>query len=106
MKVVLVLLAVEAGTVKEGSWFLPSRRVLGRAVKTCVKACAIKACTIKACAITACVIKAVLPSRRVGVLEVGQRRIKPRFGYRLCSWPLWPAELSRVCRCLTARSAL
>ena len=28
-KVVLVLLAVEAGAVKEGSGFLPSRRVLG-----------------------------------------------------------------------------
>jgi len=38
-KVVLVLLAVEAGAVKEGSGFLPSRRVLGRAIK----ACAIKA---------------------------------------------------------------
>ena len=42
-KVVLVLLAVEAGTVKEGSSFFPSRRVLDRAITVC----AIKACTIK-----------------------------------------------------------
>ena len=42
-KVVLVLLAVEAGAVKEGSRFLPSRRVLCRAIKPCaVKPCAIK----------------------------------------------------------------
>ena len=33
--VVLVLLAVEAGAIKEGSRFLPSRRVLGRAIKEC-----------------------------------------------------------------------
>ena len=39
-KVVLVLLAIEAAAVKEGSGFLPLRRVLGRAIK----ACAIKAC--------------------------------------------------------------
>ena len=32
-KVVLVLLAVEAGAVKQGSGFLPSRRVLSRAIK-------------------------------------------------------------------------
>ncbi len=32
-KVVLVLLAVEVGAVKEGSGFLPSMRVLGRAIK-------------------------------------------------------------------------
>jgi hypothetical protein len=37
--VVLALHAVEAGAVKEGSGFLPSRRVLG---------CAIKPCAIKA----------------------------------------------------------
>ena len=48
-KVVLVLLAVEAGAVKEGCGFLPSSRVLGRAIKACaIKSCAIKACTIKA----------------------------------------------------------
>ena len=47
--VVLVLLAVEAGTVKEGSGFLPSRRVIN---------CAIKKCTIKACAMKACAVKA------------------------------------------------
>ena len=46
-KVVLLLLAVEAGAVKEGSRFLPSRRVLGRTIT----ACAIKECAaIKACA--------------------------------------------------------
>ncbi len=43
-KVVLVLLAVEAGAVKEGSGFLPSRWVLGRAMT----ACAIKECAVKA----------------------------------------------------------
>lgn len=37
--VVLVLLAVETGAIKEGSGFLLSRRVLGHAIK----ACAIKA---------------------------------------------------------------
>ncbi len=42
-KVVLVPLAVEVGDVKEGSRFLPSRRVLGRAITVCaIKACAIK----------------------------------------------------------------
>ena len=35
-KMVLPLLAVEAGTVKEGSRFLPLRRVLDRAIKACV----------------------------------------------------------------------
>jgi len=30
-----VLLAIEAGAVKEGSGFLPSRRFLGRAITTC-----------------------------------------------------------------------
>jgi hypothetical protein len=38
-KIVLVLLAVEAGVIKEGSGFLPSRWVLSRAIT----ACAIKA---------------------------------------------------------------
>ena len=48
-KVVLVLLAFEASTVKEGSGSLPSRRVLGRIVTAYViKACTIKKCTIKA----------------------------------------------------------
>ncbi len=43
-KVVLVLLAVEAGVVKEDSGFLPSRRVLGHAITECaINACAIKA---------------------------------------------------------------
>ena len=42
--VALVLLAVNGGTVKEGSGFLPSRPVLGRAIKECaIKACAIEA---------------------------------------------------------------
>jgi hypothetical protein len=41
-----MLLAVEASAVKEGSGFLPSRRVLGRTIKACAsKACAIKAGT-------------------------------------------------------------
>jgi len=67
-KVVLLLLAVEAGAVKEGSRFLPSRRVLGRAIAACaIKECAIRnvpsrrvlgraitACAIKECAIKAC----------------------------------------------------
>jgi len=34
-KVVLVLLAVEAIAVKEGSGFLSSRRILGRAITAC-----------------------------------------------------------------------
>ena len=51
------------------SRFLPSRRVLGRAVMVCA-------------------IRTV-PSSRVRVLEAG------RFGSRCCSWPLWPAEPSR-----------
>jgi len=34
-KNMLVLLTVEAGTVKASSRFLPSRRVLGRAIKAC-----------------------------------------------------------------------
>ena len=34
-KAVLVLLAVEAGAVKEDSGFLPSRRVFGRAITAC-----------------------------------------------------------------------
>ena len=43
-KVVLVLLAVEAGAVNECSGFSPSRRVLYRAITACViKAYAIKA---------------------------------------------------------------
>ena len=55
--VVLVLLTVEAGAVKKGSGFLPSRRrVLGRAIKgVCHQWC--------------------VASRRVRVLEAGQRRI-------------------------------
>ena len=44
VKVVLVLLAVEAGAVKESSGFLPSRRVLGRALTArAIKAGAVKA---------------------------------------------------------------
>jgi len=53
-KVVLVLLAVEAGAVKEGSGFLPSRWVLGRAIT----ACAIKECAVKECAVKECAVKA------------------------------------------------
>ncbi len=34
-KVVLVLLAIEGCAVKEGSGFLPSRRVLGRDITAC-----------------------------------------------------------------------
>jgi len=49
-KVVLVLLTVEVGAVKEGSGFRPSRRVFGRAI-------------------TACAIKRV-PSRQVRVGQV------------------------------------
>jgi hypothetical protein len=51
----LLLLTVEAGTIKEGSGFLPSRQVLGHA--------------ITACTIQACIIKVVQ------VLEAVQRRI-------------------------------
>ena len=48
-----MLLVVEVGAVKEGSGFLPSRRVLGRAITGCtikvfIKACAIKVRPIKA----------------------------------------------------------
>ena len=47
-KVMLVLLAVEVGTVKKGSRFLPSRWVLSRAIMTCaIKRCAIKTDTVK-----------------------------------------------------------
>ena len=47
-KVVLVLPAVEAGAIKESSGFLPSARVLGRAVTACtINACAIKVCAIE-----------------------------------------------------------
>ena len=38
-KVVLVLLVVKAGDIKEGSGFLPSRQVLGRAIKACSRSC-------------------------------------------------------------------
>ena len=55
-KVVLVLLAVEAGAVKEGSWFLPSRWVLGHAIK-------------------AGAVKASSGSRQVRVLEACQSHI-------------------------------
>ena len=44
-KVVLVLLAVEAGAIEEGSGFLPSRQVLDCAITTY----AITACDIKTC---------------------------------------------------------
>ena len=60
-----MLLAVEAGAVKEGSGFLPSSRVLGRAIT----ACAIKACAIKACAIKSCAIKASSGSCHQGECE-------------------------------------
>ncbi len=47
-KVVLLLLAVEAGAVKECSGFLPSRRVLGRAITgRAIKPYAIKPWAIK-----------------------------------------------------------
>ena len=54
-KVVLVLLVVEVGAVKEGSGFLPSRPG-----------------------------SRSWPSRRVQVLEAGQRRIKIRYGFAPC----------------------
>jgi hypothetical protein len=57
--VMLVLLTVEVGTVKEDSGLLPSRQVLGRAIT----ACAIGACSIK------------LPSRRVPSRRVPLRRV-------------------------------
>ena len=38
-KVVLVLLAIEAGAIKEGSGFLPPSRALGRAVKASSGSC-------------------------------------------------------------------
>ena len=67
-KVVLMLLAVEAGTVEDGSRFLPSRRVLGRAITGCaVNGCAIKAGAVKASS-------GILPSMWV-VLEASQRCI-------------------------------
>jgi hypothetical protein len=56
-KVVLVLLAVEASAVKEGSGFLPLRRVFG--------------CAITVCAITRCAIKA--GTINAGVVEVDSR---------------------------------
>jgi len=60
-----VLLAVEVGAVKEGSGFLPSRQVLGRAIT----ACAIKRCDIKVCPIERVPSKRVL-SRRVRDLAI------------------------------------
>ena len=54
-----MLLAVEAGAVKEGSGFLPSKRSPSRAIKSCaIKACAIEPCAIKAYAIKAGAVKA------------------------------------------------
>jgi hypothetical protein len=50
-QVMLVLLTVEAGAVKEGSGFLSSRQVLGRTI-------------------TGCTIKGRVPSRRVRVLAI------------------------------------
>ena len=94
-KVVLVLLAVEGGAVKEGSGFLPSRRVLGRDITTCaikecvIKACAIKACAIKACAIQTCAIKAC---------AIKSCAVKAISGS--CRQGRW------VYRCLTGRSGL
>ena len=58
-KVVLVLLAVEGGAVKEGSGFLSSRRVLNRTVTAYeIKACATNVCAIIVCAIKAGAVKA------------------------------------------------
>ena len=74
-KVVLVLLDVEAGVVKEGSGFLPSRRVLSHDITVC----AIKARTIKACAIKACAIKCV-PSRRMPSKWILGRAVKVAAG--------------------------
>ena len=75
----LVLLAVEASAVKEGSGFLQSRRILDRAIT----ACAIKSCAIKACAIKVDAVKAssgschqdecgFLKRVRVRVIETGR----------------------------------
>ena len=91
-KVVLVLLAVEAGAVKEGSRFLLSRRVLGRAIKAhAIKAHTTKTYTIKAHTVKARAVKAsagsyhhaecrrggfwVVLSRWVRILESGERGI-------------------------------
>ena len=49
----LVILAAEAGAVKEGSGFLPSRRVLGRAIKACAIERGIETGAIKAGAVKA-----------------------------------------------------
>ena len=103
-KVVLVLLAVEAGAIEEGSGFLSSRRILGCAIMVCtIKPCAVKLCTIKPKAvchqggchegrfrillsrrvssrwILSCVFKTGVGSRSRS--EVHQ----PRFGSKFCS---------------------
>jgi hypothetical protein len=78
-KVVLVLIAIEAGAVKGGFWIL--------AIKTGSRSCHQGGC----CRVGFWVVL----SRRVRILEADQRQHQPRFGYRSHSWPLWPAEPSR-----------
>ena len=69
-KVVLVLLAIEAAAVKEGSGLLPLRRVLGRAIK----ACAIKACMSRQSGF------GILSSRRVSSRWILGRAVKAGAG--------------------------
>lgn len=69
-----MLFAVEAGAVKEGSGFLPSRRFLGHAITACaVKACAVKV-GLGSCHQGGCRRGGfwVVLSRWVQVLEAGQ----------------------------------
>jgi hypothetical protein len=63
-KVVLVLLALEVGVVKEGSGFLPSRRFLG----PIITACAIKAGVVEVDSRSCC-------QGECGFLKQVQRRI-------------------------------
>jgi hypothetical protein len=78
-KVVLVLIAIEAGAVKGGFWIL--------AIKAGSRLCHQGGC----CRVGFWVVL----SRRVRILEADQRQHQPRFGYRSHSWPLCPAEPPR-----------
>jgi len=72
-KVMLVLLAVEAGAVKEGSRFLPSRRVPS-------KACAIQGVYHQACAIKGVCHQSCDHPRRVRDLAIKAGVVEVDFG--------------------------
>lgn len=108
----VVIFTAEAGAVKVLGCY-HSRRVLRSYHQRCepsrraINACAINACAINACAINACVINACAAKTctiKAGIikvdsrsscqggcrhLEADQRRIKPHFRSRFCSFCLW-----------------